>query len=401
MIEFTVGGRKIRPEDFGKELENQAATQIAENLHAQLSSIRLPSTGEFPTVVAIAESLQHMDIRAEGSPELIALIRERMSEEDLQHVTLREIKKTPSAFLSYGWEDSELAKRIATALQANGIDTWWAEWSIHPGDSLRQKIDEGLRQCTHFVVLLTPQSVNKPWVNTEIDAGLIRKIEQQARFIPLRFELSAEHLSPLLKTMLSPEITNFDRDITKLIHRIHGVSDKPPLGEVPAFIAMNPNNTGYSAAANRVAEIFVRQSKTGVVFDPNIRHEALPKESGLDADDLEDALHELQNFIKNERYGVSARDELFVEFDEYFMGWKPSDDALQLATRMMNEENFPREPAKIAELFGWSARRLNPAINFLNNRKLARILTALQQPPWAAILVEKNDATRRFVKSRS
>jgi hypothetical protein len=68
---------------------------------------------------------------------------------------------------------------------------------------------------------------------------------------------------------------------------------------------------------------------------------------------------------------------------------------------MMNEENFPRESAKIAELFGWSARRLIPVINFLNNRKLARILTVLQQPPWAAILVEKNDATRRFVKSRS
>jgi hypothetical protein len=400
MIEFTVGGRKIRPEDFGKELEKQAATQIAEHLRAQLSSIRLPSTGEFPTVVAIAESLQHIDIRAEGSPELITLIRERMSEEDLQHLTLREIKKSPSVFLSYGWEDSELAKRIATALQANGIETWWAEWSIHPGDSLRQKIDEGLRQCTHFVVLLTPQSVNKPWVNTEIDAGLIRKIEQQAHFIPLRSELSAEHLSPLLKTLLSPEITDFDRDITKLIHRIHGISDKPPLGEAPALVGTN-QNTGYSAAANHVAEIFVRHSKTGVVFDPNMRHEALQEECGLSEDDLEDALHELQNFIKNERYGVSAKDELFVEFDEHFMGWKPADDALQLATRITNEENFPREPAKIAALFGWGPRRLNPAISFLDNRKLARVLTALQQPPWAAILVEKNDATIRFVKSRS
>ena len=39
MIEFTIGGRRIRPEDFGKELEKQAAEQIAQSLHDRLSSI--------------------------------------------------------------------------------------------------------------------------------------------------------------------------------------------------------------------------------------------------------------------------------------------------------------------------------------------------------------------------
>jgi hypothetical protein len=82
VFEITIGGKKVRPEDLGKELEKAAAKQVAEKLHERISSIRHPATGEFPTVVAIANSLQEIDIRAEGSPELIALIRERMSEED-------------------------------------------------------------------------------------------------------------------------------------------------------------------------------------------------------------------------------------------------------------------------------------------------------------------------------
>jgi hypothetical protein len=81
------------------------------------------------------------------------------------------------------------------------------------------------------------------------------------------------------------------------------------------------------------------------------------------------------------------------------MGWKPSDDALKLATRMMNEDNFPREPAKIAALFGWEPRRLNPAISFLENRKLARVLTALQQPPWAAVWSRRTTPPEGLLKA--
>lgn len=87
-----------------------------------------------------------------------------------------------------------LAQRIAETLQGNGVQTWWAEWEIGAGDSLRQKIDAGLSDCTHFIVLLTPRSIVKPWVNQEMDAGLVLKIQARCRFITLRHMLPAEAL---------------------------------------------------------------------------------------------------------------------------------------------------------------------------------------------------------------
>jgi hypothetical protein len=73
----------------------------------------------------------------------------------------------PSAFLCHASEDDELAERLATALQEAGIETFFDGWSIAAGDSIRDRIDQGLAGCTHFIVLLTPASVNKPWVEAD------------------------------------------------------------------------------------------------------------------------------------------------------------------------------------------------------------------------------------------
>src|SRR4051794_31747271 len=128
------------------------------------------------------------------------------------------------AFVCHASEDNELARRIATDLHANGIDTFFSEWEIRAGDSLRRKIDAGLESCTHFIVLVTPTSLNKPWVNAEIDAAFIRKVEGSAVLIPLRYELEVEQLPPLLRGLLSPAIRNYDADVKQLIADIQGVS---------------------------------------------------------------------------------------------------------------------------------------------------------------------------------
>ena len=96
----------------------------------------------------------------------------------------------------------------------------------------RQKVDEGIGGCTHFLVLLTKQSIDKEWVKIEMDAGFVRKLKGKCRFIPVRHKLSGNRLPPTLEGLLSPEIESGD-NIGKLINDIHGVSEKPPLGKRP------------------------------------------------------------------------------------------------------------------------------------------------------------------------
>lgn len=105
----------------------------------------------------------------------------------------------PTGFLCYASENKTLARRIATSLHKNGVETFFDEWEVGAGDSIRAKIDQGLADCTHFIALLTPESIAKPWVSAEMDAAFVQKVEGTSKFIPLRFGLSHKELPPLLK----------------------------------------------------------------------------------------------------------------------------------------------------------------------------------------------------------
>lgn len=401
MIKFTLNGRAIRPDDIADALMKAAVESVANQMRERLNAVRHPETGEFPTVVISGESLETLSFRVEGSPELLALVRERLGPDSMDglNVVESERRRPPKAFLSYAWEDRDLAEAIASALQAGGIDTWWAGWSLGPGDSLRQKIDEGLADCTHFIVLLTPQSVSKPWINQEMDAGLVRKLEERVRFIALRHDLPAGALPPLLKGMISPAIDSPDADLRQLINDIHGVSRKPVLGAPPP-VTGSPN-TGYSAAASAVAKVFVDDTRTAVFGDPQRTLSELAQRTGLSVDDIKDAVHELGSMVQESFDRVLPRDELFATFDRFWKEWHPAEDALRLAADLVNDDGFPGSTPKIAERYGWPPRRINPAIAYLVNRAVIMNSKALGTQPWITAWVQKTDATRRFVRSRA
>jgi hypothetical protein len=42
----------------------------------------------------------------------------------------------PAAFLSHSTTDSDLSRKLATDLRTAGVDVWYAEWELKPGDSL-------------------------------------------------------------------------------------------------------------------------------------------------------------------------------------------------------------------------------------------------------------------------
>ncbi len=61
----------------------------------------------------------------------------------------------PVAFLCHASEDKPTVKALAEGLLKQGVDVFYDEWEIGPGDSIRQRLDHGLGQCTHFVAVLT------------------------------------------------------------------------------------------------------------------------------------------------------------------------------------------------------------------------------------------------------
>lgn len=84
-----------------------------------------------------------------------------------------------SVFISYNHNDSNFAERLALELTRRDIKVWKDSWRISVGDSLIQKVQDGLEGASFLCVIFSNNSLASEWVKREITAGLLREIEER------------------------------------------------------------------------------------------------------------------------------------------------------------------------------------------------------------------------------
>ena len=93
------------------------------------------------------------------------------------------------AFICHASEDKPAARNLATAMTKFGAEVWFDEWEIRVGDSIVQKIGDALGAVSHLIVLLSQNSVSKPWVQKELSSALMRQLsEKSITVLPLRLD---------------------------------------------------------------------------------------------------------------------------------------------------------------------------------------------------------------------
>ena len=418
-IDFEIQGHKVNSSDFADSIEAAVLEGVRTDLQAKLMAVRDPETGESPTVVVRGRDWDNLAIELSGSEKVLALAREALGIGDDQTAAGNGVSPTntkdvitPCVFLCHASEDKPLAQKIAEEFMRQGVDTFFDQWEIAPGDSIVQKIDAGLAGCTHFFALLTPKSISKPWVKAEIDAGFLRKIEGRCKFVPLRVGLTVDALPPLMKPLYSPEISDYDNDLKTLISFLHGVSQKPSLGTPPAILQKSSRGRlGVSVAAEAIVRYMVENSVNGVYGDPGLSPQEIREITGLCDDDIVDAVEELEarDFVQALRTldsgqlgfaTLTAKPCLFANFDKYFKEWDSEADALQVASSLINGVGQGLV-SELAAQHQWEPRRMNPAIMFLEEHKLVQTSATLGAHPWVRYWIGKTSATRRFVRDRT
>lgn len=78
---------------------------------------------------------------------------------------------------------------------------WWDEWEIKVGDSIIQKVSDGIRGSAHLVVLLSPSSVKSDWVKREIGSALMRQLSAEKDIAPLPGLIADCEIPVLLRTI--------------------------------------------------------------------------------------------------------------------------------------------------------------------------------------------------------
>ena len=92
-------------------------------------------------------------------------------------------EKQWDVFISYASEDKDaIAEPLAQALRHAGIMVWLDQQELKLGDSLSEKIDEGLANSHFGVVILSQAFLNKHWTKKEL-AGLRAREEEGRKVI--------------------------------------------------------------------------------------------------------------------------------------------------------------------------------------------------------------------------
>jgi len=91
-------------------------------------------------------------------------------------------------FISHSSKDKNFVTKLKKDLNDNLIDTWFDKDEMFPGDDLMEKLIDGLDKSTHFLIILSPSSIESEWVQLELRNAL-NQIQEETieKIIPIRY----------------------------------------------------------------------------------------------------------------------------------------------------------------------------------------------------------------------
>lgn len=138
-------------------------------------------------------------------------------------------------FISHSGKEPELAQKLATVLQQAGFQVWDAYSNLYPGDNWAKLTAQALEDSQAMVVLLTPESLESRWVQSEIEYALGNK-NYAWRLIPVlvgdpkRFqEVQIPWILEKLQMIFLPEPNNGEAELNQIVEVL-----KRPLDFIPA-----------------------------------------------------------------------------------------------------------------------------------------------------------------------
>ncbi|MBI2807006.1 MAG: toll/interleukin-1 receptor domain-containing protein [Planctomycetes bacterium] len=130
-------------------------------------------------------------------------------------------KKKPTrrryqVFLSHATTDKWLAKTLCEKIEQTGAATFRDDRDIQGGNDIPDEIRQQITRSDEFVVLLTPDSIGRQWVQTEIGAAWLL----QLRIVPIRCHVPVDHTPDIIKEKKSISLNEFDDYLKQLGARV-------------------------------------------------------------------------------------------------------------------------------------------------------------------------------------
>jgi hypothetical protein len=95
--------------------------------------------------------------------------------------------------MCHAFQDArEIAKLLCDALNAKGILTWYADYSVKAGDQMRPLIDFGLSRSRLEIVIVSKQFLEMGWAQIELNDLATRRVEGKRVILPVWHKVGSE-----------------------------------------------------------------------------------------------------------------------------------------------------------------------------------------------------------------
>ena len=130
-------------------------------------------------------------------------------------------------FISYASEDRDLVVDLNTELSSRGYSVWWDKGQLTLGDSLTEKINEGLRLSQYAIVILSEDFLRKNWTKAELNALQARTIAEGRKVIlPVRRDLSHEDMAKHLPLLGDRLTISYENNLEEMVAAIESAVGK-------------------------------------------------------------------------------------------------------------------------------------------------------------------------------
>lgn len=108
-----------------------------------------------------------------------------------------------------------MAALIAAKGRVYGVKTFLDEKDIEGGESIPASIRRNVQQCNEFIVLLSRNSIDRPWVLIEVGAAWVL----EKRIVAITDKVTPEEMPDIITPYKAIDLNNFDEYLEQLLKR--------------------------------------------------------------------------------------------------------------------------------------------------------------------------------------
>jgi hypothetical protein len=121
-------------------------------------------------------------------------------------------------FVSHATSDKWIARMICEKIESTGATTFRDDRDIDGGDDIPDEIRRQIKRSREMVVLVTPESVDRPWVLLEVGAAWATS--QRRRIVAVLCHVTADAIPDMMRSRKAIGLNDLDDYLKELSRRL-------------------------------------------------------------------------------------------------------------------------------------------------------------------------------------